>query len=78
MRESLLCKLCIFNLIFIVFVSVQLIHIRFVKIVIFLTGLCKIGIGICYDMRFPEMAQIYTQQGKSAVHRTPRVKEQEF
>ncbi|XP_073256280.1 omega-amidase NIT2-A-like [Porites lutea] len=27
------------------------------------TSLCKIGIGICYDMRFPEMAQVYTQQG---------------
>ena len=29
-----------------------------------MTALCKIGIGICYDMRFPEMAQVYTQQGK--------------
>ena len=29
------------------------------------TALCKIGIGICYDMRFPEMAQVYTQQGKN-------------
>lgn len=27
------------------------------------TSLCKIGIGICYDIRFPEMAQVYTQQG---------------
>ncbi|PFX26636.1 Omega-amidase NIT2 [Stylophora pistillata] len=24
---------------------------------------CKMGIGICYDIRFPEMAQVYTQQG---------------
>lgn len=34
-------------------------------ILIYLSAaLCKIGIGICYDMRFPEMAQVYTQQGK--------------
>uniref|UniRef100_UPI00398EEE06 omega-amidase NIT2 isoform X1 n=2 Tax=Pristiophorus japonicus TaxID=55135 RepID=UPI00398EEE06 len=27
------------------------------------TPYCKTGIGICYDLRFPELAQIYTQQG---------------
>ncbi|XP_015676293.1 omega-amidase NIT2 [Protobothrops mucrosquamatus] len=27
------------------------------------TSYCKIGIGICYDIRFPELAQIYTQKG---------------
>lgn len=27
------------------------------------TPLCKIGIGICYDIRFAEMAQIYAKNG---------------
>ncbi|XP_069744817.1 omega-amidase NIT2 isoform X2 [Narcine bancroftii] len=27
------------------------------------TPYCKVGIGICYDMRFTELAQIYTQKG---------------
>jgi len=27
------------------------------------TEYCKIGIGICYDMRFPELAQIYQKEG---------------
>ncbi len=25
---------------------------------------CKIGIGICYDIRFSELASIYAQQGE--------------
>ncbi|XP_067849236.1 omega-amidase NIT2 [Heptranchias perlo] len=27
------------------------------------TPYCKVGIGICYDMRFAELAQIYTKEG---------------
>ncbi|XP_032888517.1 omega-amidase NIT2 isoform X2 [Amblyraja radiata] len=27
------------------------------------TPYCKVGIGICYDLRFAELAQIYTQKG---------------
>lgn len=26
------------------------------------------GLGICYDMRFAELAQIYAQRGEAAVH----------
>jgi len=45
---SLFLNFCLFVVVFILFLF---------------TALCKIGIGICYDMRFPEMAQVYTQQG---------------
>ncbi|KAM3933322.1 omega-amidase NIT2 isoform 1-T1 [Leptodactylus fuscus] len=30
---------------------------------VFDTPFCKIGIGICYDIRFAELAQIYTKRG---------------
>ncbi|KAM4044409.1 omega-amidase NIT2 [Anomaloglossus baeobatrachus] len=30
---------------------------------VFDTPFCKIGVGICYDMRFAELAQIYTKKG---------------
>jgi omega-amidase len=36
------------------------------RLTVFNTGACKIGIGICYDMRFGEMARIYRQEGKYA------------
>ena len=29
----------------------------------FETEFCKVGLGICYDMRFAEMAQIYAREG---------------
>lgn len=49
---SLFLNFCLFVVVFILFLF---------------TALCKIGIGICYDMRFPEMAQVYTQQGNTAI-----------
>ncbi|KAJ6662663.1 hypothetical protein lerEdw1_011303 [Lerista edwardsae] len=33
------------------------------KFSVFDTPYCKIGLGICYDIRFAELAQIYTQKG---------------
>jgi omega-amidase len=29
------------------------------------TEFCKVGVAICYDIRFPELAQIYAEQGCS-------------
>jgi omega-amidase len=36
------------------------------RLTVFSTDLCKIGIGICYDLRFDEMARIYRKEGKHA------------
>lgn len=33
------------------------------KLFTFKIGECKIGVGICYDIRFAELAQIYASQG---------------
>ena len=30
---------------------------------IFSTNFCKVGLGICYDLRFQEMATIYRKAG---------------
>nr|XP_014351754.1 PREDICTED: omega-amidase NIT2 [Latimeria chalumnae] len=31
---------------------------------VFETAYCKVGVGICYDIRFPELAQVYAKEGK--------------
>lgn len=31
---------------------------------IFEIGHIKVGLGICYDLRFPELAKLYRQEGK--------------
>jgi len=32
-------------------------------------GKFSIGLGICLDMRYPEISQIYTQRGKYSVNK---------
>ena len=34
------------------------------KLTVFNTDVCKVGVGICYDMRFDEMARLYRKEGK--------------
>lgn len=31
------------------------------------TAFCKVGVGICYDMRFAELAQLYSRRGECPV-----------
>ncbi len=31
------------------------------------SAFCKVGLGICYDIRFAEMAQIYAKKGKDDI-----------
>lgn len=33
-----------------------------------LVGFARIGLGICYDIRFPELAMISARQGKSSIY----------
>lgn len=35
----------------------------------YLTGFARIGLGICYDVRFPELALIAARKGHSSVHK---------
>ena len=44
---------------------ILLLNDRYNNYFIFNVGPCKVGLGICYDIQYPELADLYGQQGES-------------